>query len=207
MKSVKRVFMAMAAMLAVSVAASAQFSIGPRVGINVNSMRFDSDVFDSDNRAGFTGGLQVEFMVPVVNLGFDASVMYVHRVSNAHIDGYSDIAIEEDNFKKKDYIEIPVNLKWKIGVPVVGNIVTPYIFTGPSFAFLTSRKAINEAYKNKALDVAWNFGFGVQLLSKLQLGASYGLGLTKVVEKVSDVQGVDIDGKNRYWTITAAWMF
>lgn len=181
-----------------AIPASAQFKIGPRIGMNVNSMRFNEDIFDSENRAGFTGGLQVEFTVPVVNLGFDASVMYVHRVI-----GNTEI----DNLNKRDYIEVPVNFKWKIGVPLISKIIKPYLFTGPSFAFLTSGKAINAALKNKSFDVAWNFGFGVELIDHLQIGASYGLGMTKAVEAVSEVKGVDIDGKNRYWTVTAAWLF
>ena len=43
-------------------------------GTEVNSMRLNSSLFDNDNRAGFTGGVQVEFTVPVINLGFDAGV-------------------------------------------------------------------------------------------------------------------------------------
>ena len=35
-------------------------------------------------------------------------------------------------------IEIPVNLKYKFGLPVVGSLVSPYIVTGPSFAFKVS---------------------------------------------------------------------
>ena len=108
-------------------------------------------------------------------------------------------------FATRDYQ--PINLKYKIGLPVIGKIITPYVFTGPSFAFLTSRKAINEAWKNKSTSVAWNFGFGVQLLGHLQVGASYGIGMTKAFEKIGAVEGVDIQGKNRYWTVTAAYLF
>ena len=56
--------------------------------------------------------------------------------------------------------------------------------------------------------MAWNFGFGVELFSKVQVAASYGLGLTKSLEAVGVMDnGVDIDGKNRYWTVTAAYLF
>ena len=55
--------------------------------------------------------------------------------------------------------------------------------------------------------MAWNFGFGVQLLGHLQVGASYGIGMTKAFEKIGAVEGVDIQGKNRYWTVTAAYLF
>ncbi len=208
MKNFRRFLFSAVAIIAMSISAAAQFSIGPRVGINVNSMHFDSDLFKSENRAGFTGGLQAEFMIPMVGFGFDASVMYVHRVNNATIDtnGTNGTATTPQ-IKDKDYIEIPVNLKYKIGLPVIGKIITPYVFTGPSFAFLTSRKAINEAWKNKSTSVAWNFGFGVQLLGHLQVGASYGLGMTKAFEKIGAVDGVDIQGKNRYWTVTAAYLF
>lgn len=213
MNSKKRFLAALAAIVAISGVAMAQFAIGPRVGINVNSMRFDNSLFDSENRAGFTGGIQAEFTIPIINLGFDASVMYVHRVNSATqnmmLGGTtpSDELSTYDSFKKRDYIEIPINLKYKIGLPVIGKVFTPYVFTGPSFAFLASKKAISEAYNNKTVDIAWNFGIGVQLIQHLQIGASYGLGLTNTIETVSGWSGEKIDGKNKYWTVTAAWLF
>ncbi|MDE6928848.1 MAG: hypothetical protein K2P06_09005, partial [Muribaculaceae bacterium] len=97
---------------------------------------------------------------------------------------------------------------YKLGLPVIGKIFTPYVFTGPSFAFLTSKQAISDAIQNKKVDIAWNFGLGIQLIQHLQIGASYGVGLTKTVEKVSGWTGTEpIDGKNNYWTVTAAWLF
>ena len=48
----------------------------------------------------------------------------------------------------------------------------------------------------------------MQLIKHLQIGASYGLGLTKAYELVdSNHEAAGIDGKNRYWTVTAAWLF
>lgn len=211
MKTIKMIIAA-ALMIAASVLpAAAQLRFGVRVGTEVNSMHFDSDVFNNDNRAGFTGGVMTEFNIPVINLGFDLSVMYVHRVSNSTYSGANadnQAVVASDNFRSRDYIEIPLNLKYKFGLPLVGKIVTPYLFTGPSFSILASKKAITEAYENKTLDVAWNFGVGVQLIDHLQIGASYGLGMNKTVKAVTDaVNASGIDGKNNYWTITAAWLF
>lgn len=212
MKSLKALLLAVAAILTVAVPAAAQFRIGPRVGTEVNSMRLNKEVFDSENRAGFTGGVMCEFTVPIINLGFDLSVMYVHRVNgNSYIDAAnqenSDL-INASSFKKRDYIEIPLNLKYKIGLPVVGKIISPYIFTGPSFSILASKREITDAYRNKAFDVAWNVGAGLELFSHLQVGASYGFGMNKTVEWIGKgVQANPIEGKNNYWTITAAWLF
>ena len=210
-----RLLLAAIVLAACSFSASAGeiFRFGPRIGTEVNSMRLNSDVFNSDNRAGFTGGLMMEVNVPLVGIAFDLSVMYVHRLNNNSLKaGASDSPdqnsmLTADSYIKRDYIEIPLNFKYKIGLPIVGKVVSPYLFTGPSFAFLASKRHINEAYKNKAFDVAWNFGVGLQLFTHLQVGASYGLGITKTVEVSSITAGPEITGRNNYWTVTAAWLF
>ncbi|MDE6240311.1 MAG: PorT family protein [Muribaculaceae bacterium] len=199
MKTFKRLLLAVVAIIAVAGTANAQFKFGPRVGINVNSMHFNESVFKSDNRTGFTAGLEAEFTVPVIGIGLDASLMYVRRNLEMTDNGVQ-------TTKHSDYFEIPVNLKWKIGVPVVGKIIKPYIFTGPSFAFLTSKKAITQAYKSKAVDTSWNVGLGLEFFSHLQVSAHYGFGLNKAIETVG-ANATPIDGKTHCWTITAAYLF
>ena len=212
MKKFKTLLALIVLVAASAIPAAAQFRWGPRVGVEVNKMSLNTDVFNNDNRAGFTGGLQAEFTVPIVNIGFDLSVMYCHRISQSDPisntgSADTDAALESGRLRNRDYIEIPLNFKYKLGLPVIGKVFTPYVFTGPSVAFLTSKKAITEAYKNKSVDVAWNFGLGVQLVSHLQVSASYGLGLTKSIETISSFQGQKIEGKNKYRTITATWLF
>lgn len=215
MKSLKRIFVAVALILAIgATTTNAQVKFGVKAGVAVNDMKFDKEVFDAGNRAGFTGGLMLEVMLPIANLGFDVSAMYVHRTTNVSYNiSESDnegqvVANSSSENLNRDYIEIPLNIKYKFGLPLVGKVVSPYIFTGPSFAFLTSKKAVKEAYENKSFDVAWNVGLGVQVLNKVQVGASYGFGLTKALEKSGEIQSApNIEGKNRYWTITAAYLF
>lgn len=179
------------------------FHFGVKLGMDVSQLHFNKDIFDSDNRAGFTGGLMCEFTAPLIGVGFDLSAMYVRR--NTRFLSEMD---NENLSVNRDYIEIPLNLKYKLSIPAIERIIRPFVTTGPSVAFLTSRKAVNSFLKNKSCDVAWNFGFGVELFSKVQVAASYGLGLTKSLEAVGVMDnGVDIDGKNRYWTVTAAYLF
>ena len=90
----------------------------------------------------------------------------------------------------------------------MSKILVPYLGVGPSVSFLTSRKNIYGAFKNKSVDWALNFGIGVQLFSHLDVNARYGLGLTKAVRAVDDEFGTGgIEGKNRYWTISLAYLF
>ena len=196
MKVSKRLLSLVIALAAI-LPAMAQFSIGPRVGVALNTLELNEHGFGSDNRAGFTAGLQAEVMIPMVNFGFDASVMYVRRTSE--ISGNNGLKVD------RDYIEIPVNLKYKFGLPVVGSLVSPYIFTGPSFAFKVSGEDFSNFIHEKKCNMSWNFGFGLQLIKHLQVGASYGIGLSKVADFA--VQNMEIEAKHNGWTITAAWLF
>lgn len=202
MSKIKR-FWVVALLLAFFVPSYAQLKIGPRVGVAVNSLHFDEKLLGKDNRAGFTAGLQLEFTVPLIGIGGDLSAMYVHRSADWMEENTSTL-----NTSVSQYIDIPLNLKYKLTLPAISRIICPYVFTGPAFSFLVSKELVDDFKKSK-FDVAWNFGFGVELIRHLQVSASYGLGLTKALEYVNLKNGntADIDGKNRYWTVTAAWLF
>lgn len=202
MKGIRRLLIVIVVALFAVVPASAQFRFGVKLGIQTNSLHFDSSTFDSDNRSGFTGGVMTEFTVPVIGVGADVSLLYVHR--NQRI---IDTGDGESVHKGLDYIEVPVNLKWRINIPVINKIVRPFITSGPSFAFLTSGRAITDAVKNRKVDTAWNVGGGVELLTHLQVAASYGFGMSKAFEWTGATTDGRINGRTRCWTITAAYLF
>lgn len=203
MKSIKRIVAIAIACVAIAVPASAQISFGVKAGLNVEDVSFNKDIVTDvyDNHTGWTAGVMAEFTLPILGLGADASVMYANRKS----------AIADKNLS---FIDIPINLKWKINVPVVAKIVKPYIFTGPSFSFLANSDAIEAAWEHQNVDVDWNLGVGVELFSHLQVGASYGWGLTNTIKTVDGYTGgsfgdgfTEIEGKKNCWTITAAYLF
>ena len=204
MKNFKRILLLAIIMVVMGFSASAGgFRFGLKAGMTLNNIHFSEDILndfvDKDNQAGFTGGAMVEFTFPVVGLGVDASLMYVHRNSIKNADG--------DKINR-DYIEIPLNLKYKLGLPLIGKVVTPYVFAGPSFAFKTGKSEITDFVKSQKCDVAINLGLGLELFNHVQVSGSYGFGITKALEVVgTNVNAAGIDGKNRYWTITAAYLF
>lgn len=206
-KSVISVAIVAIAVLLSSTPADAQIKFGIKAGANFNSLKFNQDLFNDDNRAGFNGGVMLEFTMPIIGVGMDASVMYVHRSGEDFTD-YDEAGNEISTSTSRDYIDIPLNLKYKLSLPGIGSLVKPFVTTGPSFAFLVSKKNINEFIKNKSCDIAWNFGFGIELFSHVQVAASYGLGLTNTLEYVGMGNNNEtIEGKNRYWTVTAAYLF
>lgn len=205
MNLIKRTSLVLALLLAVAGTASSQLRFGIKAGVQTNSLHFNTSTFDAGNRAGFTGGVMMEFTAPVVGVGVDLSVMYTHRTLDlvtADTDG------NMNQVDGRNYIEIPLHLKWRINIPLINSIIRPYIFTGPSFAVLTSKKAITEGVKNRSCDVAWDLGAGVELFKHLQVGAGYGFGMTKAFETVG-ITGKDglNSARTRCWTITAAYLF
>ena len=209
MKKIKSFIASVAVVAAVfagsvqSASASGPFRFGVKAGVAINDLKFNEEAFSTSNRAGFTGGVTAQFVAPIINIGVDASVMYTHRQNriNTELEGSPNITTNAD------FIEVPINFRWNIGLPLIGKFVSPYLATGPNFSFLMSNKNMKNAWNNKTFDFAWNFGFGLRLVDRVELGAAYGLGITNAT-KSDALYGSNLaDGKNRVWTVTAAYLF
>lgn len=186
--------------------ANAQFRFGVKAGMNFNNLHLSNvkHNFDKDNGCGFTGGIMTEFQVPIIGLCLDASLMYTHMSASTGVTTLDENGIANGEISpNKNFLEIPVNLKYKLGLP----IVHPYLFTGPSFAFKLGGD--NDVFKTKTFQCAWNIGLGVELFSHLQISGSYGFGMNDIMKKTGFIENTtnDIKLKNNYWTVTAAYLF
>lgn len=191
----------------------AQFRFGVKAGANISHVSFDKDILNTDNLSNFTGGIMTEFTVPIVGLGLDASVMYAGKGYKTAYDLINNTGTPVGKVEEKTrlhYIDIPVNLKWKFGVPMAKIFLT----AGPGFNFLLNKnfKAeakgenipdtyLEKALKDKKFDLSINIGAGVELFSHFQVAVQYGWGLTNSLKYALD------KGKNRNLQITAAYLF
>lgn len=195
MRHLKTVLVALLLVCGSALPASAKLlRFGPRVGVALNSMHFNDKIFSADNRTGFTGGVTADLHIPVVGIGLEVSAMYVHRTAAFSYDNGKEMTA------KRDYFEIPVHLKWRLGLPVI----SPYIFTGPDFAF----GSVGDIWGGKRnAQTSWDLGLGIELFSHLQVSATYGIGLDKF-KLAESLPGRSGDyARNRCWTVTAAYMF
>lgn len=207
-------------------AQAGQFSFGVKAGLNVNKLKFNEDIASASNSCGWTAGVMADFTVPIIGIGADVSLMY-SRMNNASDVNYSGVqplppvldgttvTTPTDNVYGKNFLEIPVNIKYKFTIPVVASIIKPYVFTGPQFG-LRLDKGVKDALHNiesRTFQMNWNIGLGVELIGHLQVGASYGIGCNSVVKSlVTSTTGINASDepykvKNNYWTVTAAWLF
>lgn len=215
MKTFKRVALIVAALLICAGSANAKIlSFGLKAGLNVNKLHFNKealkDLSTADNSCGWEAGVMVEGNVPIIGLGFDLSLMYARMNNSSQAILNTSQGDEVFNGKEagKNFLMIPLNIKYKFNLPVVSKYIVPYIFTGPDFAFKLDKNIINSV-KTHTCQVAWNIGLGVEFVQHLQIGASYGFGINNIADKLPNswVNATDLNVKNNYWTVTAAWLF
>lgn len=216
MKNFKRFALLLLASLIISTSASAKIlSFGVKAGLNVNKLHFSKeaikDLTTASNSTGWEAGVMAEANIPIIGLGFDVSLMYARMNNNASQAYFptSDPNVFNAFTGKeagKNFLMIPVNIKYKFNLPVVSKYLVPFLFTGPDFAFKLDKNIVNSV-KSKTCQVAWNVGLGLEFFSHLQIAGSYGFGINNIADKFKLVNATDLNIKNNYWTVTAAWLF
>ncbi len=202
MKKIKHLIIVALLAMFVCGSANAEFRFGVKAGLNVNKLHFNETTFDATNRAGFTVGAMTEFTVPIIGIGFDLSVMYTRM--NSKVDEFQNQVVDET--LGKDFLEIPLNLKYKINIPVVASIIKPMIYTGPTMALKLNGGEAFKSFKTRTVQMGWNVGVGVELIKHLQVSGGYTFGINNIAKEFASNIG-KVKLRNNYWTVTAAWLF
>ena len=184
----------------IAVPAKSQLKFGVKGGLNISSVHLNSDILKADNVTGFQIGPMIETTIPLIGVGLDAAILY----SQKGMDVKSETGTSTN--VKTDYIDVPVNLKWNFGLPIIKG----YLAAGPYIGFRVGGDKFWEIpgsvvgqVKAKNFSAGLNFGAGVELISHLQVGINYGLGLTDNYS----AEKYDLNAKNRGWSVTAAILF
>ena len=175
----------------------AQIHFGVKGGLNLSKASFSnvSENFKKDNFTGFFIGPMAEFNIPIVGLGVDASLLFAQR-------GIKVSEGNEDYTVKQNGIDIPVNLKYTIGL---GSLAGIYFAAGPDFYFDFAGNKTIEGVKTdkKKAEVGINVGAGVKLLNHLQVGANYNIPLGDTAK----LEGIDGSYKTKTWQVSVAYIF
>lgn len=200
-KIISTLFVAVALMFTGVQSAQAQFGWGVKGGVNLQKADFDESDIKSDNFTGFFIGPMAEFTLPIIGLGVDGALLYSQTGINP----------KEGETLKSHNLEIPVNLKYSIGL---GSIAAVYAAAGPQFTYALSQEKWEgqEIFKDSQLSL--NLGAGVKLLGHLQAGVTYNipLGDTAEFEEMNMVSGTNkvvetFGAKNQTWKIHVAYIF
>ena len=203
----KKFFTLVVLLATMAVAAQAQVKFGVKGGLNLTNMKFDNSIIDKSNQTGFFICPTLNFTLPVVGLGIDASALYDQR--SAKIEG-------SDDKLKQQSIQIPINLRYGFGL---GNTASFYIFAGPQFGFNIGDKTtnlLNNAleWRLKDSNLSANLGVGLMLLNHLQVSANYNVALgttgeTNVISSTWSTASNIVTGKTKAnaWQLSVAYFF
>ena len=184
MKKIFSVLMVAVALLMAAPAQAQLIKFGVKGGLNMSKL--DMEGYKSDNTTGFFIGPMAEFTLPIIGLGVDGALMYSQRGKGEY---------------KEQGVEIPVNLKYTIGL---GSVAGIYIAAGPDFFF--NFKDIDVAnLEAKKTQVALNLGAGLKLLKKLQVGVTYQIPMGDSFEWKDAAEA--FSAKTKTWQVSAAYIF
>ncbi|MBO4896211.1 MAG: porin family protein [Prevotella sp.] len=201
----KKFFTLVVLLATMTVAAQAQVKFGVKGGLNLTNMKFDNSIVGKSNQTGFFIGPTINFTLPVIGLGIDASALYDQRSAEVN-----------DEKLKQQSIQIPINLRYGFGL---GNTASIYIFAGPQFGFNVGDKKtnlVNEAldWRMKDSSLSANVGLGLMLLNHLQVSANYNIamgttGEFDILKDVPDAAWKQVTGKTKAnaWQLSVAYFF
>lgn len=200
----KRVFTSLmfAVVLIAAVPSQAQIKFGLKGGLNVTNMSLNMDVIDKSNQTGFFVGPTVKVTLPIVGLGVDASALYDQR----------DAKLEDEKVSLRS-INVPINVRYGIGL---GSMASIYLAAGPQFGYNIGDKNVfseegSAGFSLKKSNFSVNLGFGVSLMSKFEIGATYNIACGKTGEfNVFDEAKKQVFSKGsrmNSWQVSAAYYF
>ena len=171
----KYILLLLMAVLLSSLSAAAQLRYGFRLGGSfAKASLSDAPGMSIKNGSGFSGGFLLEYQMESNGFAPDIAVLYT-RYSSRLIDEVSGPAKIGRNF-----IEVPLHLKYKFYLSSTNNLVAPMVFTGPSLLFRLG-KANPEHMQTKSMQSGWDLGIGIDIINFIQLSAGYRFGLGNAV--------------------------
>ena len=203
MKREKLLFPALLILMVIATSSMhAQVRFGVKGGLNIASVKFSNDVLNADNVTGYHIGPMIEGMFGRGGVGIDLALLYSQKGFDSDMDKV-----------QNGFFEIPANLKFKMGIP----LVNPYIAVGPYVAFRvagdkiwnvrSNTSGIVEQIKAQNFCAGMNFAAGAEIFNHLQVGLIYSVGLTEDYKSFDASNINSYTGKAHTWMISATLIF
>ena len=189
------------AFMAVAPASAQGIQFGVKGGVNFTKMSIDNDAVKCESGVGFFVGptLKIDFL-PF--LGVQGALMY--EQSNSKVN---------DETVKRQAIILPIDLRVNLKLNEATGF---YVATGPQFDFNVGSDfnfdKIKETFDFNTAMFGWNFGAGIMLSKKFEVGVAYNLGISKTGELESTVNEAkannnELKPKSRSWKVGVTLFF
>ena len=213
-------FIAILLLAMCSIPAFSQLRFGVRADVGLNNPSFLNltETFKVENLTSFSVGGTLELMIPVVNFGIDASFLY-----NNHRMNISGRDVREDTKVRNHYLLLPVNAKKKFGLGILP--AQFFVTAGPYVGLLLwgddvsvvesigrSPVLIHSDVQPRFFKTGIGFGFGVELLRRLQVGVQYRYQISDNYIDINNTPGIDniispLNERTSTWNLSATFFF
>ncbi|MDH6355238.1 opacity protein-like surface antigen [Dysgonomonas sp. PH5-45] len=186
--------------------ATSQIKFGLKAGFDVAENKISKDILNAHNRMGFQVGPTVQFGLPLVGVGIDAALLY----------GYKDYKLKDNDYDAKlsnyNYLMVPVHIKktfsllGTLGVYAKGGPYAELKLGGGDFKF--NQESLDKI-KSKSFGMGLDFGVGVNLFSKLEVGMDYRFKLTDNYgeDKIGVTDAIFKSKKDKTWNVNVTYLF
>ena len=177
---------------------------GVKGGLDLQNMKFDNSVFNTDNKLGWFVGPTLQISLPIGGLGVDIAGLYNQK--KYEVNGES---IKQQN------ILVPVNARLNLGI---GSTAGLYVAAGPQFSFnigddefTWKKENVENTFQLKKSAFSVNLGAGIYFSSNLEIGFAYNIALGSTADatwrKATDAAFHEDDTKPKSWHISAVYYF
>ena len=200
-----------------SLATGMHAQLGIKAGINmaneINSLS-ESDIkagFNSTNLTGYQIGLVYQVMPKNTGFGVESGVLFSQKGSSFSDSTNIDNVIKQ-GYKELNYLEIPVNVRYRLSLGGVGL----YGFGGVYVGYALNGKTVDETTEaiqdetfsgfSDHTDYGYNIGAGVELFKKIQFGATWSQGLKNTSAPFAGLP-TPTKATNRVYSINLVYLF
>ena len=201
----KRIISLVVLLSAMTMAVQAQsIKFGVKGGLDIQNLKFDDSVFNTDNKLGWFVGPTLQISLPIGGLGVDIAGLYDQKKSE----------VNGETITQKSIL-VPVNARLKLGI---GSTAGVYVAAGPQFAFNVGdsefkwkKDNVENSFQLKKSSFSVNLGAGIYFSSHLEVGFAYNIALGSTADAswkaATDAAFHNDDTKPKSWQISAAYYF
>ena len=202
----KRIFSLVVLLSAMTLGIQAQSNVkfGVKGGLDVQDMKFNENVFNTENKLGWFIGPTLQVSLPIGGLGVDIAGLYDQKTTE----------VNGESIKQKNIL-VPVNARLKFGL---GSSAGIYVAAGPQFSFNVGddefkwkKDNVENTFQLKKSSFSVNLGAGAYLSEHLEIGFCYNIALGSTADAswktATDAALHSDDTKPKSWQISAAYYF
>ncbi len=193
--------------------------LGIKAGVNMaNQIKSFSreDIaagFNSNNLTGYQIGLVYQAMPKKTGLGVELGALLSQKGSAFQFTNDITASIIE-GYKELNYLEVPLNLRYRISLGIIGvygfgGLYGGYALNGKTVDE-TNNETTNETFPEliDRIDYGYNFGAGVELFNKIQFGAAWSQGIKNTINTQSINDPTEpTSATNRVFSVNLVYLF